>query len=45
MQQITENCIALGKVINKPNIQISFLSYLLQGTKKRTYRYRSTKSV
>lgn len=33
MQQITENCIALGKVINKPNIQISFLSYLLQGTK------------
>ena len=33
VQQISESCMALGKVINKPNIQISFLSYLLQGTK------------
>jgi len=33
VQQISENCMALGKVIRKPGIQISFLSYLLQGTK------------
>jgi len=31
--QISDTCIALGKVILKPNISFSFLSYLLQGEK------------
>ena len=33
VRQISNYCSAFGKVISKPNIQISFLSYLLQGKK------------
>ena len=32
-RKLSDICTALGKVIQKPQIQISFLSYLLQGTK------------
>ncbi|WP_202931063.1 oxygen-binding di-iron domain-containing protein [Aminipila terrae] len=31
--QLSQNCTVLGKVIQKPDIQISFLSYLLRGSK------------
>ena len=33
IRKISDGCTTLGKVIQKPHIQISFLSYLLQGTK------------
>lgn len=32
-RKLSDICTVLGKVIQKPQIQISFLSYLLQGTK------------
>ena len=33
VKQITDTVWAIGKVIRKPNIQLSFLSYLIRGEK------------